>query len=85
MQKLVEIPAGWNFNKERNCLEREFTFKSYLKNIAFVNAIAWIANKDNHHPDLEISYNKCIVRITTHDENGVGEKDYALAQKISDL
>jgi 4a-hydroxytetrahydrobiopterin dehydratase len=84
MQKLNTV-EGWNFNSEKNCLEREYTFKSYLKNIAFVNAIAWVANKENHHPDLEISFNKCIVRITTHDENGVGEKDYALALKINQL
>lgn len=84
MQKL-EIPEGWSFNSEKNCLEKEYTFKSYLKNIGFVNAIAWIANKENHHPDLEVSYNKCIVRITTHDENGVSEKDFALARKINEL
>jgi 4a-hydroxytetrahydrobiopterin dehydratase len=76
---------GWDYNSEKKCLEKEYTFKSYLKNIAFVNAIAWIANKENHHPDMEISYNKCLVRITTHDENGVGEKDFSLAQKINNL
>jgi 4a-hydroxytetrahydrobiopterin dehydratase len=84
MQKL-NTPEGWIFNQEKNCLEKEYTFKSYLKNIGFVNAIAWIANKENHHPDLEVSFNKCIVRITTHDENGVGEKDFALALKINEL
>lgn len=76
---------GWTFNQERNCLEKEFVFKSYLKNIGFVNAIAWIANKENHHPDLEVSFNKCIVRITTHDQKAVSEKDHALAQKIDQL
>ena len=76
---------GWIFNPEKNCLEKEFNFKSYLKNISFVNAIAWIANKENHHPEMEVSYGKCIVRITTHDENGVGEKDFKLAQKINGL
>lgn len=84
MQKLEQLD-GWIFNEQRNCLEKEYLFKSYLKNIGFVNAIAWIANKENHHPDLEISFNKCIVRITTHDENGVGEKDFSLAQKINQL
>lgn len=84
MQKL-EQAEGWIFNKDKNCIEKEFTFKSYLKNIAFVNAIAWIANKENHHPDLEVTFNKCIVRITTHDENGVGGKDFSLARKINEL
>ena len=76
---------GWIYNKEKACLEKEFQFKSYMKNIAFVNAIAWIANKDNHHPDLEVSFNKCLVRITTHDNNGISEKDFSLAQKINQL
>ena len=83
-EKLKEL-QGWSYNSEKNCIEKEFIFKSYLKNIAFVNAIAWIANKENHHPDLEVSYSKCLVRITTHDENGVGQKDFNLAQKINDL
>ena len=74
---------GWSYNKEKSCLEKDFHFKSYLKNIAFVNAIAWIANKENHHPDLEVSFNKCIVRITTHDKNEISEKDFDLAQKIN--
>lgn len=76
---------GWKFNPSKNSIEKEFTFKSYLKNIAFVNAIAWLANKENHHPDLEVSFNKCVVRLTTHDENGVGQKDFDLAQKINEL
>ena len=85
-KKLHELGLeGWIFNSIRNCLEKEFTFKSYMKNIAFVNAIAWIANKENHHPDLEVSFNKCLVRITTHDENGISEKDFSLAQKIHQL
>lgn len=82
----MNIPEGWSFNKDRNCLERVYPFKSYLKNIAFVNAIAWIANKESHHPDLEVSFNQCIVRITTHDKNNtVSEKDISLALKINEL
>lgn len=84
LEKLGTI-EGWRFNPDKNSIEKEFLFKSYLKNIAFVNAIAWLANKENHHPDLEISFNKCIVRLTTHDENGVSEKDLSLAQRINDL
>ena len=83
--KRLEQIEGWSFNKEKNSLEKTYTFKSYLKNIAFVNAVAWLANKENHHPDLEVSFNKCIIRLTTHDENGVGEKDFNLALKINQL
>jgi len=72
----------WKKNLDLNCIEKEFEFKSYLKNISFVNAIAFIANKHNHHPELIISYNKCIVRITTHDQNDITEKDHKLAKAI---
>ena len=82
----MNLPEGWNFNADKSCLEKIYTFKSYFKNIGFVNAVAWIANKENHHPDLEISFNQCIIRITTHDENNtVGPKDIALATKINEL
>ncbi|MBC7539316.1 MAG: 4a-hydroxytetrahydrobiopterin dehydratase [Bacteriovorax sp.] len=77
--------AGWSFDSGKNCIVKEYQFKSYLKTISFVNAIAWHANKENHHPDLEVSFGKCIVRLTTHDEGGVGEKDFSLAQKIDEL
>ncbi len=83
-EKLKEL-EGWSFNLQKKCLEKEFFFKSYLKNIAFVNAIAWIANKENHHPDLEVTYDKCLVRLSTHDKMGVSEKDFNLAHKINEL
>jgi len=81
---LKKLP-GWAFNPEKKCIEKEFTFNSYLKNISFVNAVAWLANQSNHHPDMEISYNRCLIRLSTHDEGGVGQKDFDLAQKINQL
>lgn len=70
---------------ENNHLVKTFSFKSYLKNISFVNAIAFMANKLNHHPELLISYNSCKVMITTHDQDGITDKDYQLAKVIDDL
>lgn len=76
---------SWSYDDSTKSLVKTFEFKSYLKNIAFVNAVAWIANSLNHHPDLEVSYNKCIVKITTHDAGGISEKDFDLAVKIDNL
>lgn len=81
MNKL--LTNGWQ--NKNNVLSKEFTFKSYLKTIGFVNAIAWQANKVNHHPDLEISFNKCIVKLTTHDSSCLTEKDFELAHFIDSL
>ena len=75
----------WSYNEESKSLVKTYNFKSYTKNISFVNAIAWIANKLNHHPDLEVSFNKCVVKITTHDEGGISEKDFQLAREIENL
>lgn len=76
---------GWSYNSASKSIQKEFTFKSYMKNIGFVNAVAWIANKQNHHPDLEVSFNKCLVKITTHDEEGLSIKDFELAQSVEKL
>lgn len=77
--------TNWSYNEEKLSLEKEFTFKSYLKTISFVNAIAWVANNENHHPDLIVTFGKCIVHLTTHDEGGVSDKDFILAKKIDEL
>jgi len=78
-----ELPDGWEIID--NHLVKTFTFKSYLKTISFVNAIAWQANKLNHHPDLIVSFDKCVVKLTTHDAGGVGPKDFNLAAVINSL
>ena len=77
--------TGWTYEDKSLSLIKTFQFKSYFKNIAFVNAVAWIANKENHHPDLEVSFSRCVVRFTTHDQGGVSEKDFEIAKVIDSL
>lgn len=84
-EKLAQLNE-WKYDSEKGMLYKEFVFKGYLKTIGFVNAIAWIANKENHHPDLEVSFNKCLVKLTTHDDgNQLSEKDFNLAKLIDQL
>jgi 4a-hydroxytetrahydrobiopterin dehydratase len=83
-EKLKNL-SGWTYNESIKSLQKEFPFKSYLKNIGFVNAVAWIANKENHHPDLEVSFNRCKITLTTHDAGGVSEKDFSVASLIDSL
>lgn len=83
-EKLKSLP-DWSYDPESKSIVKVYNFKTYSKNIQFVNAIAWIANKVNHHPDLEVTFNKCIVKITTHDEAGISEKDFELASAIESL
>lgn len=78
------IPAGWEIKE--NHLQKTFEFKTFLKTMSFVNAVAWIANQLNHHPEMIINFNKCVIRITTHDaNNSITDKDYVLAEAIEKL
>lgn len=67
-------------------LRRVFEFKGFMKTMSFVNAVAWVANKQMHHPDMEVSFNKCVINITTHDaDNTLTQKDIELAKAIDHL
>ena len=54
-------------------------------NVAFINAMAWIANSEGHHPDFSAGYNFCHVQFTTHDVGGLSENDFICAAKVNDL
>lgn len=81
---LKEIPA-WDLSKNHKSISRIFKFKNYYKTIAFVNAIAWISHTENHHPDLEVSYNLCKVTFSTHAIDGLSENDFICAAKINNI
>ncbi len=84
IESALKTVDGWFYDEKTGMILREFSFKSYLKTIAFVNAVAWVANKENHHPDLEVSFNKCVVKLTTHDLSGISENDFNLAKLINE-
>lgn len=64
---------------------REYSFKNYYKTMAFVNAIAWMAHQENHHPDLVVGYNQCTVQYSTHVIQGLSENDFICAAKVDTL
>jgi 4a-hydroxytetrahydrobiopterin dehydratase len=81
---LKQIPA-WSIETNEISISRRFTFKNFYKTMAFVNAVAWIANQENHHPDLEVGYNYCLVKYTTHAIHGLSENDFICAAKVNGL
>jgi 4a-hydroxytetrahydrobiopterin dehydratase len=82
---MLEISKEWEVI-ENTKLKRTFEFKGFLKTMSFVNAVAWEANRVMHHPDMEVSFNKCVINITTHDAgNTLTDKDYQLANAIDSL
>lgn len=76
--QLVELP-GWTLNADT--LERSFAFRDYHDTIAFVNALAWVVHAEDHHPELVVGYNRCLVRWNTHSVGGVSENDFICAAR----
>ena len=66
-------------------ITKSFEFNSYLDGIDFVNAVANVAEQENHHPDISIGYCKVTISLATHDAGTITEKDYKLAKLIDDL
>lgn len=81
---LAQVP-GWNLHADNKEIRREFRFKNYYETMAFVNAVAWIAHREDHHPDLEVYYNRALVRYSTHAIGGLSENDFICAAKINGL
>ncbi|MGD8569804.1 MAG: 4a-hydroxytetrahydrobiopterin dehydratase [Gammaproteobacteria bacterium] len=80
-----QINSDWQIQQDPAQIQRTFKFKNYYHTIAFVNAVAWIANQEDHHPDLEVSYNRCVVHFSTHSIGGLSENDFICAAKIDAL
>jgi 4a-hydroxytetrahydrobiopterin dehydratase len=78
-----EQANGWRLID--GALEKEFRFSNFHETIGFVNALAWVANREDHHPDLSVSYNRCVVRFNTHDVNGISVSDFFCAAAVDVL
>ncbi|HEY6029630.1 MAG TPA: 4a-hydroxytetrahydrobiopterin dehydratase [Gaiellaceae bacterium] len=79
----MSIPDGWQERDE--ALEREFELPSFPEAIAFVNRVAELAEAENHHPDIAISYRRVTLRWTTHSAGGITDRDRELAERSSKL
>ena len=75
----------WTVSTDNKSIRKEFKFKGFYKTMAFVNAIAWIANQEGHHPDMEVGFNYCNVTFTTHAIDGLSKNDFICAAKIDAL
>lgn len=82
-QKLLLQVKGWQLHEQARAIYRDFEFKNFYETMAFVNAIAWMAHRENHHPDLEVGYKHCLVRYSTHAVGGLSENDFICAAKVN--
>lgn len=82
---LSQLSSEWRLSPDGTELQREFVFKDFFRTMSFVNALAHVANAEDHHPDLAIGYNYCRIRYTTHAIGGLSENDFICAAKIDQL
>lgn len=84
--RLAAAP-GWKLTGDGPdvAIEKTYTFDNYYETISFVNALAFVANAQDHHPDLSVHYNRCVVRFNTHDVKGLSETDFECAAQADAL
>lgn len=81
--RLQELSDHWSQGDNR--IVGEFGFKNYYHTQAFVNAVAWIAHREGHHPDITFGYKNCRVELTTHAIGGLSDNDFIVAARIDQL
>jgi 4a-hydroxytetrahydrobiopterin dehydratase len=80
-----ELHNDWSIGDSGKEISRTFKFSNYYETMAFVNAMAWVAHAEDHHPDIEVSYNRCHIRYSTHSVGGLSENDFICSAKIDAL
>jgi 4a-hydroxytetrahydrobiopterin dehydratase len=81
-EALKRVPV---WEHEKNHIERTFEFDDFAQSIDFVNGVADIAEDENHHPDIDVRYNKVRLMLSTHAAGGLTENDFEVAEKIDTL
>jgi 4a-hydroxytetrahydrobiopterin dehydratase len=82
---LTKLHSDWSIAADGKEISRTYRFKNYYQTMAFVNALAWIAHAEDHHPDIEVGYNRCHVRYSTHAIGGLSENDFICAARVDAL
>ena len=76
------LHPDWKLSNSADAISREFQFPGFARTMAFVNAVAWIATTEGHHPDLSVAYGRCTVRYKTNAIDGLSDNDFICAAKI---
>jgi 4a-hydroxytetrahydrobiopterin dehydratase len=79
-ERLALLP-DWERVEDGQAIRKTFRFADYYRTLAFVNALAFVAHREDHHPDLGVHYDRCVVRYSTHDVGGLSENDFVCAAK----
>jgi 4a-hydroxytetrahydrobiopterin dehydratase len=82
---LGQLGSGWRISDDGLSLRRAYRFRDFHRTMGFLNAVAWIANVEDHHPDVEVGYDYCRLAFATHSIGGLSENDFICAAKIDAL
>jgi 4a-hydroxytetrahydrobiopterin dehydratase len=74
---------GWEIENGR--LTKTFQFEDHYQTVAFVNAVAWISHREDHHPEMVVGYDRCTVRYSTHSVGGLSDNDFICSAKVDHL
>lgn len=83
INELLKKLDGWMLHDR--LISKVFEFKNFYQTMAFVNAVAWLSHREDHHPDLKVGYNTCHIEYSTHSINGLSENDFICAAKVDAL
>ncbi len=81
----LHLLPGWSFGPDNADIRKEFRFPDFVRALAFVNALGYVAERENHHPDLELGWGRVLVRFSTHDVGGLSHNDFVCAAKTESL
>jgi 4a-hydroxytetrahydrobiopterin dehydratase len=84
-ENLLKETPGWDLSKDSKYIYKSFSFKGFYAVMGFINAVAYIVQKEGHHPDIELGYNYCRLKFTTHAIDGLSENDFICAAKVNAL
>jgi 4a-hydroxytetrahydrobiopterin dehydratase len=85
LQTALKAVPDWSLRDEGAAIGRDFKFKGFLEALSFANALGWLAERENHHPDVELGWGYCRVRFSTHDVGGLSRNDFICAAKVDEL
>ncbi|MGY6519617.1 MAG: 4a-hydroxytetrahydrobiopterin dehydratase [Lysobacteraceae bacterium] len=81
----LQMIPDWELVEDGRAITRTYRFKDYHRTMAYVNALAFVAHREDHHPDLGVHYDRVVVRFSTHDVGGLSENDFICAAKADAL
>lgn len=82
-EKLMRKLEGWSLHDK--AIDKTFAFKDHYQTMAFVNGVAWVSHREDHHPEMTVGYSKCRVEYSTHAIGGLSENDFICAAKVDAL